>query len=548
MSVSHPRRRATTPTVAALLVLVASAASTIPSACGARTGLDVPLPDPPPPECETFEDCDGAEDLCNPVGCELEEKVRPEDGRRYLVGTCVTLEPVDCDDDDECTIDTCAPRSGRCEHAPASIDADGDGFNGPRAGFTAWDPGSCGDDCDDTSDRAYPGALEVCDGVDNDCNRIVDDGATWLPLDLEPIRLSNDGTAPAAPGGVAWSGDDWMAVFDTQSDQGKEVVRSRLAPDGAEIDPSDARVSEVNSDSFAGPILWIGDRYVTAWNDRRGGDFEIFVAQLAPNGDKITPDIRLSFASAFSLYPDVAWTGQELVVAWQDERAGFFEIWAQRLDRDGQLIGGEMPVASSALNPAELPVLAATTLGTGLVYGLGPPDDRRIAFTVLEPDLSRRFEPLLLTDGTTQARFQTVAANLDTYVVAWADESEERRGLWATVIDQQGAQLVPPRVIVDPGPGNHARYPTVRALGDRVLVVYSDDRDADGYELWAKLLDSGLEPLEDERRITDAPGESVYPRAAFGPDGNLGVLFRDDRVGEQHVWFTRLGCAVSQLP
>ena len=33
-----------------------------------------------------------------------------------------------------------------------------------------------GGDCDDSNNTVYPGALEVCDGFDNDCNGIVDDG------------------------------------------------------------------------------------------------------------------------------------------------------------------------------------------------------------------------------------------------------------------------------------------------------------------------------------------------------------------------------------
>ena len=74
-------------------------------------------------------------------------------------GTCVDLEEVDCDDNDPCTLDECEPASAICRYAPATRDNDGDGFNGPRVGTKPAEPGSCGDDCDDTSELAFPGNL-----------------------------------------------------------------------------------------------------------------------------------------------------------------------------------------------------------------------------------------------------------------------------------------------------------------------------------------------------------------------------------------------------
>ncbi len=61
-------------------------------------------------------------------------------------------------------------------------DADGDGHGDPDVTTSAcaapvgWVTSS--DDCDDTSAVKFPGNPELCDGLDNDCNGIVDDGAT----------------------------------------------------------------------------------------------------------------------------------------------------------------------------------------------------------------------------------------------------------------------------------------------------------------------------------------------------------------------------------
>lgn len=60
-------------------------------------------------------------------------------------------------------------------------DADGDGRGHPNI-FTQWPANKTAptghvdnaDDCDDHNASVYYGALEVCDGFDNDCNGLVD--------------------------------------------------------------------------------------------------------------------------------------------------------------------------------------------------------------------------------------------------------------------------------------------------------------------------------------------------------------------------------------
>ncbi|MDP2306912.1 MAG: putative metal-binding motif-containing protein [Pseudomonadota bacterium] len=91
-------------------------------------------------------------------------------------------------------------------------DADGDGFGDPGATALACEAsaGWVADltDCNDTTAAAYPGALEVCDGLDDDCDGEVDEEV------LGTFYADTDGDGygdPAAVSTACEAGSGWVA-------------------------------------------------------------------------------------------------------------------------------------------------------------------------------------------------------------------------------------------------------------------------------------------------------------------------------------------------
>ena len=95
-------------------------------------------------------------------------------------------------------------------------DTDGDGFGAPGTGRTACtqpDGHVANDgDCDDSSEVALPGGTEICDGLDNDCNGVPDDGVgtTWyLDADSDGYGLDSATTvACSQPSGYVDAAGD----------------------------------------------------------------------------------------------------------------------------------------------------------------------------------------------------------------------------------------------------------------------------------------------------------------------------------------------------
>ena len=109
------------------------------------------------------------------------------------------------------------------------LDADADGFGDEgSASFVACDPGSDAyasndADCDDDSAEVYPGADEVCDGLDNDCSGAADDDPTLFGTWYPDTDMDGYGDATAASTEGCRPGDDWSSSADDCDDDAASV-------------------------------------------------------------------------------------------------------------------------------------------------------------------------------------------------------------------------------------------------------------------------------------------------------------------------------------
>lgn len=254
-------------------------------------------------DADIDEDCDGGAEEADPEGATRSPSLYTDaDGDGFGdvsrpvcdAGIGKVADATDCDDADPRArpgaVETC-DSGGRDEDCDGLdddddpggatgkrywyYDKDSDGWGSLAESYLAcsapsgWVPST--GDCNDDDDRVWPGATEVCDEIDNDCNGITDEGAPTWHLDADGDGFGSEEVVRSAcspPAGYLEDGGDCDDDDPSISPTSVEICDGLDNNCDGEADEGVAPIwhSDADGDGYgSATVTWVGCTMPSGW-------------------------------------------------------------------------------------------------------------------------------------------------------------------------------------------------------------------------------------------------------------------------------------------
>jgi hypothetical protein len=355
------------------------------------------------------------------------------------------------------------------------------------------------------------------------------------PKDIYGIRVATDGTSPDAGAfaistaaahqsqpEVAYGAGYFLAVWhEWRSSTGYDIRGVRVTPGGTVLDPGGIAISAGPGDELNPAVAFDGTNYLVVWQDGRSGSYDIYAARVDPDGTVLDPSGLAVMASTDEHeYPALDFDGTNYLVAWQDDRNGFYtDIYGTRVTTAGGVLDpGGIAISDASRSQGKPDVCfdgtdylvvwqdarsvyndiygARVTTGATVLDSTGIP--------ISSASLAQEY-PALAFDGTN-------------YLVAWQDKrASSHYDIYMSRVATDGTVLDPAGIVVSGAAGDQL-HPAVAFDARDYFIVWQDGRSSTDYDIYASDVDKDgtvLDPsgtaISTEDHDQDAPSVCSTP-------------------------------------
>lgn len=387
--------------------------------------------------------------------------------------------------------------------------------------LVAWQDGRSGG----TTDDLIMGARVLPDGTLQDPNGIV---------------IAQAANSRGLPSVTAGAGNFFVAWGDGRTSGNSRIMGTRVTPAGVVLDTQGITISRAGASAWEPAAAFDGTRYWVAFREYSSA---IVTARLETDGTVIDANgIQIYSQYVGDQRPNIACGGGQCVVAWTRDNIGD-SVYFARLSSGGTLLTdrfspgylGSTPYFSSGFYPPGLAFDGTQFLASWpeSYCFQGKTGCRQSDVYQRRIGLDGGFNdpaPLRLSSAANLQLMPAVAFNGTNHLVAWVDDRRDQYDIHAARFDSSGAILDPAGIAITQA-ADIQETPTVASLGTKFLVVWSDRRGANNYDIFATRVGEDGAVLDPSGLpISTASGDQKEPVVASDGTGWL-VAWTDSRGG-----------------
>lgn len=351
---------------------------------------------------------------------------------------------------------------------------------------------------------------------------------------------------------VAFDGTNFFAVWgDFRTGATFDLYGARINSSGSVLDTRGIAISSASADQRAPAVAWNGSDYLVVWQDTRGADTDLYGQRINTAGALVGGEIAISTATGNQINPDVATSGSGWVVAWEDYRSGTADAYAARVTSSGTVSDATGILLATPAIRRVAPALACNASNCLVAWEEGS-SAQDVRGSLLSVATGTPSASIAIGAATLGQRFPSVAYDGTNFLVAWQDERNGGTNIeiYAAGVDSTGTLLDAMGVRITTATGNQI-LPSVAFLGSTYLIAWQDVRNgATNRDVYGQRVSTTRVLTGSELPISTATGNQEAPSLSGG-GSQFFVAWADGRTqqvsGQKDTYGARVTTAGSVL-
>ncbi len=349
----------------------------------------------------------------------------------------------------------------------------------------------------------------------------------WQP----DYRLTNSLTDSYTSANNAWcvaaNGNDVHVVWFDERDGNREIYYKRSTNSGISWG-SDTRLTNNTANSQVPSVIITGQTLLIVWQDNRDGNFEIYCKRSSDGGSNWGADIRLTNNPQISEFPSASASGQFIFITWHDERDTNFEIYGKRSTDGGLTWSADIRLTNQSY-VSQFPCVSVLGQVVYIVWRDNRDGNDEIYFKKSTDGGNTWNTDIRLTNNVAISDTPCIVSNSSAVHVVWQDALEiyyiksTDGGLsWGA-----GTRLT--------NNSSVSVLPSLAVSGSALHIAWQENRDGN-YEIYYKNSSNGGINWSPDTRLTNNSSNSALPSAAV-TGTSVHVVWHDNRDGNNEVYY-----------